>query len=54
MIELKGAGCASGRCYVEVRDAAKNMELLGTGYYNDEYVKVGDVWKFQSRSANLV
>jgi hypothetical protein len=30
------------------------MELLGTGYYNDEYVKVGDVWKFQSRSANLV
>ncbi len=54
VIELKGAGRASGRCYVEVRDAAKNMELLGTGYYNDEYVKVGDAWKFQSRSANLV
>jgi hypothetical protein len=54
VIELKGNGRASGRCYVEVRDAAKNMELLGTGYYNDEYVKVGDEWKFQSRSANLV
>jgi SnoaL-like domain len=54
VIELKRTGRASGRCYVEVRDAAKNMELLGTGYYNDEYVKVGDVWKFQSRSANLV
>ena len=54
VIELKGNGRASGRCYVEVRDAAKNMELLGTGFYNDEYVKVGDEWKFQSRSANLV
>jgi SnoaL-like domain len=54
VIELKGNGRASGRCYVEVRDASKNWEMLGTGYYNDEYVKVGDEWKFQSRSANLV
>jgi hypothetical protein len=54
VIELKGGGRASGRCYVEVRDAAKNMDLLGTGYYNDEYVKVGDEWKFQSRSINLI
>jgi len=54
VIELKGNGRASGRCYVEVRDAAKNMDLLGTGYYNDEYVRVGDEWKFQSRSATLV
>jgi SnoaL-like protein len=54
VIELKGNGRASGRCYVEVRDAAKSMDLLGTGYYNDEYVRVGDEWKFQSRSATLV
>ncbi len=54
VIELKGNGRASGRCYVEVRDAANNMKMLGTGYYNDEYVKVGDEWKFQSRSINLI
>jgi hypothetical protein len=54
VIELKGDGRASGRCYVEVRNAADNMNLLGTGYYNDEYVKVGDEWKFQSRSINLI
>ena len=51
---MKGNGRASGRCYVEVRNAADNMNLLGTGYYNDEYVKVGDEWKFQSRSINLI
>jgi hypothetical protein len=54
VVELKGNGRASGRCYVEVRDAAQNMNMLGTGYYNDEYVKVGDEWKFQSRSINLI
>ncbi|MGA2409999.1 MAG: nuclear transport factor 2 family protein [Candidatus Binataceae bacterium] len=54
VIELKGGGKASGRCYVEVRDADKNFDLLGTGYYNDEYVKVDDQWKFQVRDAHLV
>jgi hypothetical protein len=54
VIELKGERRASGRCYVEVRNAADNMNLLGTGFYNDEYVKVGDEWKFQSRSINLI
>src|ERR1700756_1108387 len=54
VIELKDNGRATGRCYVEVRNAADDMNLLGTGYYNDEYVKVGDEWKFQSRSINLI
>jgi hypothetical protein len=54
VIELKGNGRASGRCYLEVRNAADNMNLLGTGYYNDEYIKVGDEWKFQSRSFNMI
>jgi hypothetical protein len=54
VIELRGNDRASGRCYVEVRNATKNFEMLGTGYYNDEYVKVGDEWKFQVRSAVLV
>ena len=54
VVELKGDGHASGRCYVELRTAADNMNWIGTGFYNDEYVKVGDQWKFQSRRFNAV
>jgi hypothetical protein len=54
VIELTGNGRASGRCYVELRDASNNLSWLGTGYYHDEYVKVGDTWKFQSRRAQMV
>jgi hypothetical protein len=49
VIDLKGGGRATGRCYVELRNLQKNMEWVGTGYYDDEYVKVGDSWKFKSR-----
>lgn len=54
VVELKGANSASGRCYVELRTAADNMNWIGTGYYHDEYVKVGDKWKFQSRRFTAV
>jgi len=49
VIDLKGNGRAIGRCYVELRDASNNMAWLGTGFYHDEYRKVGDQWKFQVR-----
>jgi len=54
VVDLKGGGRASGRCYVELRDASNNLSWLGTGYYHDEYVNVGDTWKFQSRRAQMV
>jgi SnoaL-like domain len=54
VIELAGPSRATGRCYVELRDASDNLNWLGTGYYDDEYVKVGDTWKFQSRRAQMV
>src|SRR5260370_17537957 len=34
LIELKEAGRASGRCYVDGRDAPKHMNPLGTPYSN--------------------
>jgi hypothetical protein len=49
VIELKGGGRATGRCYVELRDASNNMNWIGTGFYHDDYAKVGEHWKFQSR-----
>ena len=49
VIELNGGGRATGRCYVELRDASNNMNWIGTGFYHDDYAKVGEQWKFQSR-----
>ncbi len=49
VVELTGSGKASGRCYVELRSISRAMEWIGSGYYEDQYVKVGDAWKFGSR-----
>lgn len=54
VIELHDNGRATGRCYVELRDASHNMSWLGTGFYNDEYVKADGEWKFKSRRVQLV
>ena|ERR1700677_59649 len=46
-----GGDRATGRCCVEVRNVTITgvMESLGLGYFEDEYAKVGDHWKFTSR-----
>ncbi len=49
LVDLKSKTTATGRCYVELRSASKNFEWIGTGFYDDEYVKEGDRWKFASR-----
>jgi hypothetical protein len=49
VVNLQGKTKATGRCYVELRSAARQMEWIATGYYDDEYVKVGENWKFASR-----
>jgi len=54
VIELAGDGFAYGRCYLDLRSAAHDMEWVGAGYYDDEYVKTLDGWKFQSRRFHAV
>ena len=49
VIELRSGDSATGRCYVELRSAKIEMEWLGSGYYEDEYKRVGEEWKFASR-----
>ncbi|HEY6420810.1 MAG TPA: nuclear transport factor 2 family protein [Candidatus Binataceae bacterium] len=49
VVNLQSKTKATGRCYVELRSAARDMEWIGTGYYDDEYVKVGEQWKFATR-----
>ena len=49
VVELKSDTQASGRCYLDLRSARNNMDWLGAGYYEDEYVRTGAGWRFKSR-----
>jgi len=49
VIELLGPDWAKGTCYVEVRLLRDGKKWLMTGWYDDEYAKVGGEWKFKSR-----
>jgi ketosteroid isomerase-like protein len=44
---------ASGTCAVEVRAVQNGVAMTAAGYYTDQYVKVNDEWKFQSRDLRL-
>lgn len=49
VVELTADGFASGRCYLDLRSARNNMDWLGAGYYEDEYIATPQGWKFHSR-----
>jgi ketosteroid isomerase-like protein len=53
VVELLGPDRAKGTCYVEVRLLRDGKKQLMTGWYDDEYVKVGGEWKFKSRRINI-
>jgi uncharacterized protein (TIGR02246 family) len=49
IVNLIGTNRARGQCSVEVRNLRVTMEWLGIGYFEDEYVKPSDQWKFAAR-----
>jgi hypothetical protein len=49
IINLLGRDRATGRSGVEVRNVKVIMEWIGVGYFEDEYVKEGNEWKFAAR-----
>ena len=49
VVELTGPDRAWGRCCLDLRSARNDMGWQGAGFYEDEYNKVGDAWKFQLR-----
>ena len=53
LIELLGPDRAKGTCYAEVRLTHQGKKCLMTGWYNDEYAKVGGQWKFKSRQITV-
>jgi len=48
VIELRG-NRASGTCYLDLRAVVDGKDMIGSGHYQDRYVRVGAEWKFQSR-----
>ena len=49
VVELRSENSANGRCYVELRTDTVQVEGVGSGYFEDEYAKIGAKWKFASR-----
>ena len=54
VVDLTGPNKGVGRCYVELRSFSRNMDWIGSGYYEDEYVKTAEGWKFGSRTFTSV
>jgi uncharacterized protein (TIGR02246 family) len=52
VIDLQGDR-ASGTCYLDLRATMNGTSMIGHGFYRDEYVRVGDTWKFRSRRLYL-
>ena len=52
VIELHGDH-ASGYCYLDLRGVLSGRSMIGAGYYDDEYVRVGGEWKFRSRKLTM-
>ena len=44
---------ASGTCYLDLEAVVDGVERVGTGYYDDRYVRVGEEWKFRSRRLTM-
>jgi ketosteroid isomerase-like protein len=52
VIELRG-DAATGTCYLDLRASVDGRSLIGAGWYDDHYVRVGGEWKFRSRKLTL-
>jgi hypothetical protein len=53
VIELQGPDQAKGTCYVEVRLLREGKKWLMSGWYDDQYAKVGGEWKFKAREITI-
>lgn len=52
VIDLQGDR-ATGTCYLDLRSSLNSRSMIGSGRYDDQYVKVGDEWRFRSRKLTM-
>ncbi len=52
VIDLDGDE-ASGTCYLDLRCTREGESLMGSGYYDDHYVREKGEWKFKSRKLTM-
>jgi hypothetical protein len=52
VIELDG-DTAAGTCYLDLRAVMEGRSMIGSGFYEDRYVRVEGEWKFQSRKLTM-
>jgi hypothetical protein len=52
VIELEGSR-ASATCYLDLRATVEGRSMIGAGWYEDEYVRDGEAWRFRSRKLTL-
>jgi ketosteroid isomerase-like protein len=52
VIDLDGDH-ATGRCYLDLRATRDGISMMGSGCYDDRYVRTAAGWKFQSRTLNM-
>jgi len=45
---------ASGTCLLDLRATLEGRSMVGSGYYEDRYVRQASAWKFQSRKLTMV
>jgi len=48
VIDLEGE-TATGTCYLDLRATMNGTAMIGSGFYNDRYVRTARGWKFASR-----
>ena len=52
LISLRGDE-ATGTCYLDLRASIDGESMIGSGYYEDEYVRVEGRWKFRRRKLTM-
>lgn len=52
LIELDGDQ-ATGVVYIDLRSLNEGVSLLGSGYYEDDYVRIEGKWKFKCRAVHM-
>lgn len=52
VVELEGDR-AAGTCYLDLRATINGRSMIGSGWYDDRYVRTASGWKFASRKLSM-